>query len=89
MTRRGQAVEDWLRRVSCLNVNLDLRLRALLGVICEEVRKGWDEDMMAVSWNNQINDGQPCCSRYQQIIDGKLLEAPSCYAAQYTGTDVC
>ena len=46
MTRRGQDVEDWLSRLSCLNVKRD-RLRA--GLSGEEVMNGCEDDMLDCS----------------------------------------
>jgi len=42
ITRSGQEVEDWLRRLSCLNVKRD-RLRAIF--IGEEAINGCEDDM--------------------------------------------
>ena len=49
MTRKGQAVDDRLRRLRCLYVYFDLRRRLLEGEgwdSWDEVRKGCEEDMI-------------------------------------------
>jgi hypothetical protein len=48
MTRSEQDVDDWLSRLSCLNVKRD-RLRA--GFIGEEVTNGCEDDMVGLSWS--------------------------------------
>ena len=47
MTRNGQDVEDWLRRLKCLYENRDLRLWADAREVGEEFRNGCDDDILS------------------------------------------